>query len=657
MRHWPLAGIGLIALILTGCAGQQAFSDSKQLISQGRTEEGLAALNKVVAEYPDNQEYRAYYIRQRELQADRMVREADNLRVNEQFEAAEQKYRSVLNTFPGHPRAEDGLKRVATDRRHLQLLADAEKAKQGGHVDKARQLLRQALSENSRNTKARKMLSEINTAKHRSDMTPVGPDSPLNALVTLEFQQAPLPAIFDVLSRSTGVNFVFDKDVKLDARATIMAKNTPLSEALNVLLTGQQLTKRVLNDRSVLIYPAQPGRQRELEELRVKTFYLGNVDAKSALGLIKTVVKTRDVFVDDKLNMLVMRDTPEAIAVAEKLLASQDLAEPEVMLEVEVMEISNAKLLELGVNFPEKVTISPAKAITDVGQGLWTIGDLRNSTRDAIRVGNIDPALVINLKNTDGATNTLANPRIRVKNRDKAKIHIGDRVPVITTVSLPNGGGTSESVNYLDVGLKVDVEPLVHLNDEVSIKVGLEVSNIADEVTSKQGLVTYKIGSRTANTSLRLKDGETQVLAGLIRQEDIQSANRFPLLGKLPVLGRLLSSEKSQLNKSELVLMITPRILRNLDIPDINNTEFDSGTEAAVGSESLRLSNRGSEVKVPASGGGEGGFVPQPDMGNQVPVAPPSLPPPAPEPVPAQPVEQPLVESGQNPNKSNKRIQ
>ncbi|MBB5020335.1 general secretion pathway protein D [Chitinivorax tropicus] len=656
MRQWPLAGVGLIVLALSGCAGQQAFSDSKQLLAQGRTDEGMAMLNKVVSEYPNNQEYRAYLVRQRELITDRMNREADSSRLNEQYEAAEQKYREVLAMSPDNPRAQEGLRRIDTDRKHQQSISSAEKAKQEGNLDKSKQLLRQTLSENPRNAKARKMLSDINSAKHRADMQTVGPDSPLNALVTLEFQQAPLPAIFDVLSRSTGVNFVFDKDVKLDARATIMAKNTPLNEALNVLLTGQQLTKRLLNDRSVLIYPAQPGRQRELEELRVKTFYLGNVDAKNALGLIKTVVKTRDVYVDDKLNMLIMRDTPEAIAVAEKLLASQDLAEPEVMLEVEVLEISSAKLQDLGVSLPEKINLYPAKAIVDVGQDLWTIGDLKNMSRDSLRVGNISPALIVNLKNTDGVTNTLANPRIRVKNRDKAKIQIGDRVPVITTISLPNGGGTSESVNYLDVGLKVEVEPVVHMNDEVSIKIGLEVSNIADEVVSKQGLVTYKIGSRNANTSLRLKDGETQVLAGLIRQDELQSAMRVPLLGKMPVLGRLFSSEKDQKSKSELVLMITPRILRNLDVPDVSNTEFDSGTEAAVGSDALRLSNRGSEVKVPVGGADAGGgMAPPPDMGSQ-------MPPPAPEPVqpappPAQPAPGTNESAQQGANKSHKRTQ
>lgn len=185
---------------------------------------------------------------------------------------------------------------------------------------------------------------------------------------------------------------------------------------------------------------------------------------------------------------------------------------------------------------------------------------------------------MLNLLATDSDSKLLANPRIRVKNHKKAKIHIGDRVPVITTTT--NTNSTSESVNYLDVGIKLEVEPSVMVSDEVSIDIGLEVSNIAKEITSKSGTLTYQVGTRNANTTLRLKNGETQVLAGLINDTERSSSNRVPGLSSLPLIGRLFANKNDTHDKSEIVLLITPRIVRNIVPPEASLGEFSIGTES-----------------------------------------------------------------------------
>jgi general secretion pathway protein D len=202
-----------------------------------------------------------------------------------------------------------------------------------------------------------------------------------------------------------------------------------------------------------------------------------------------------------------------------------------------------------------------------------------------VRLTFTDPFFLLTLRQQDGTTSVLANPRIRVKNKEKAKIHIGDRVPVITTTAAAAGGFVSESVSYLDVGLKLEVEPLVYLEDEVGIKIGLEVSNIAREVrSSTSNTLTYQIGTRNASTSLRLRDGETQILAGLISDEDRRSANRVPGIGEMPVVGRLFSATRDSAAKTEIVLLITPRLVRTLARPDARTIEFAAGTEASTGS-------------------------------------------------------------------------
>jgi general secretion pathway protein D len=309
---------------------------------------------------------------------------------------------------------------------------------------------------------------------------------------------------------------------------------------------------------------------------------------------VKTLVKTKDLIVDEKLNLLVMRDTPDAVRMAERLVAAQDLAEAEVMLEVEVLEVGTNVLQELGIRYPEQFSYS----IVGSGgtPGTVTLPEWHNRDSSLVRLTVSNPFLILNLKNETGKSNLLANPRIRVKSKEKAKIHIGDKVPVITNTSTATGL-VSESVNYLDVGLKLDVEPTVTLDDEVGIKIGLEVSSIVREVRTTAGALTYQLGTRNASTSLRLKDGETQVLAGLISEEDRKTANQIPGLGDLPVIGRLFGSHLDTTNKTEIVLLITPRIVRNIARPDIRMEQFASGTEGAIGVPPLVLQS------LPLSGG------------------------------------------------------
>jgi general secretion pathway protein D len=166
-----------------------------------------------------------------------------------------------------------------------------------------------------------------------------------------------------------------------------------------------------------------------------------------------------------------------------------------------------------------------------------------------------------------------------VRNKEKAKVLVGDKIPVVTTTT-GQSGFVSDSVNYLDVGLKLDVEPTVYADDEVAIKIALEVSSLGTAVKTASGTLAYQIGTRNATTLLRLHDGETQLLAGLISRDDRTNSSRIPGVGDLPVLGRLFSSQQDDSQRTELVLAITPRILRNVRRPDANETELWVGTEA-----------------------------------------------------------------------------
>jgi general secretion pathway protein D len=379
---------------------------------------------------------------------------------------------------------------------------------------------------------------------------------------------------------------VFDKDVPPDAKATVFVRNTTLDDVMRFILVTNQLERKVLNDSTVLIYPNTPAKTRDYKELVVRSFYLSNADVKQTANMVRQLVKTKDLFVDEKLNLLVIRDTAEAVAMAEKLVANQDLGEPEVMLEVQVLEVGYSRLQQLGIALPTSLSLSVMGAAGIGGQ--LTGGEAKNLNSSLFRLNVPDPLVSLNFRKQDGRTNVLANPRIRVKNREKAKIHIGDKVPVITTTAGATGF-VSESINYLDVGLKLEVEPQVFLEDDVGIKVGLEVSNVANQVKSSSGTVAYQVGTRNATTTLRLKDGETQVLAGLINDEDRRSSTGIPGISDMGALGRLFSNNDDTVNKTEIVLLITPRVLRNVERPGIKLEQFNSGTEAEVGGASLEL--------------------------------------------------------------------
>jgi len=575
------------ALALAGCAAGIAFDEGRNLIESGDMDGGLAKVSEAVAQNPGSREYRAYYDLQRKIALRQHLALAEQARRAGRSEAAESLYRRMLLLDPENTQAKAGLEALAAERRQRELLADAGQLYAKGDLAAAHAKTAQVLVENPSNRDAQQLLRRIEERTIKATASRTRLAAALRKPVSIEFRDASLRQVFDVLSRQTGLNFIFDREVKPDLRTTISVKNTNLDEVLRFILVTNQLERKVLNGTTLLVYPNTQAKNRDYQDLVVKSFYLANADVKQTANMIKSMVKTKDMYVDEKLNLLVIRDTPDAVRMAERLIANQDLAEPETMLEVEVLEVASSLLTELGIRYPEQLSYSLVGAAGT--PGTVTLPEWLNRDAGLVRLTVTDPLLIVNLKDQVGHTNVLANPRIRVKNREKAKIHIGDKVPVITTTTTSTGFA-SESVSYLDVGLKLDVEPTVYLDNDVGIRVGLEVSNIVREITSSTGTLTYQVGTRTANTTLRLHDGETQILAGLISDEDRNTVYQIPGLGNIPLLGRLFGSNSDTANKTEIVLLITPHVVRNLARPALRFEEFAGGTESAVGAPPLLLS-------------------------------------------------------------------
>lgn len=572
------------ALLCAACTTQPDLSEGRQLIAMGRYEEGLASLEQAARTHPKQLEAYTVYVMQRDAIVSAHVREGDSLRQAGNFDAAEAQYRRALRLDPASAVVQSGLEANAKARRHAELMAQAEQALRNGDAAGAERTARTVLAADSTHPRARAVMKAVNDRRGSAEAVPPRLRAALQRPVTLDLRDAPLRSILGIMASHGDLNFVFDRDVKTDMRTSIMVRDMSLDDVLRVLLLTNQLERKTLNDNSILIYPATQAKQREYQELVTRSFYLSNADPKQTAAMIRALVKTRDLFVDEKLNLIIMRDTADAVRLAEQLVATQDLGEPEVMLELEVLEVASSLAQELGLRYPEQVGFY----LPDASGAIPALVELSSRNLQAM-VAN--PVLLLNLRKQDGTTNLLANPRIRVKNRDKAKVHIGERVPVITTTSTANVG-VSSSVSYLETGLKLDVEPNIFLDDEVAIKIQLEVSNILEQL-NVSGTVAYRLGTRNAATTLRLRDGETQVLAGLISSEDRKNFAKVPYAGDMPVLGRLFRNDNIQGSKSEIVLLLTPRIVRNLARPDTVAAQFFSGTDAAPGAPPLRLTSGG----------------------------------------------------------------
>ncbi|WP_207868250.1 secretin N-terminal domain-containing protein [Pseudomonas sp. 58(2021)] len=590
-RSRLLMSLGLCAGLAACSSAQVANKEAADLIEQGQYEAGLARIEEGLRENPRDTELHLLLNSGRAKAITALLTSGDTDRARRDFASARTAYSRVLTIEPNNRRAQDALRQLDYLRSMDEKLELARGDLRRGDIYGADRQVKQILELDPKNDGALELQGNIRLVQSRNVIQYPQLRTRLDRPVTLEFRDANLKTIFEVLSQVAGLNFIFDKDLRPDMKATIFVRDVRIEDAVQLLLQQNQLHQKVVNENTLLIFPDSPQKLKDYQELVMRTFYLTSIDANTALNMIKTMLKTRDVFVDERLNTLTMRDTEDAVRMAEKLLQSQDQSNPEVVLEVEVMEVATQRILDLGLQWPNTFGV-----VNSDGSAVSILDQLKgiNSSRISI---SPSPQAKINAQDND--INTLASPVIRVSNREQARIHIGQRVPIISATSVPSTQGPviTESVTYLDVGLKLEVQPTVHLNNEVAIKIALEVSNATPLEPTRQGTIPVQVDTRNAQTSLRLHDGETQILAGLMRNDHGATGNKIPGLGDIPGLGRLFGSNKDTIGKSELVLSITPRIVRNLPYQSPSDMEFPTGTETSM---HIQAPDRSQNYTMPA---------------------------------------------------------
>jgi general secretion pathway protein D len=560
-------------LLLAGCAQQLIRDEASTQLREGQYEASIKTLQDGVARYPESTTLRGGLISTRGEAIAHLVAQATQERMQGQMDAASATLERARKLDPQNTRVIDLVTDLMRERHVQQSLQTARKQVDAGQKDAALRTLDSALSDAPRHPDLQSLKRQLELEQRLGAGSANRLALADTRQISLDMRNAPLSSLLEVIRDNSGVNFVVDRDVQMEQRASIFIRSARVEDAIDLVLSAFQLSRHIVDGKTVMVYPNTPEKHKQHREQVIRVFHLANAQAKTTATLLQNMLRIQPPFVDERANMIALREPPEIVALAERLVALHDQSEAEVMLEVEVLEVKSSRLTELGINVPNAVTFSPLPL---PGQGGLTLDSFNsiNSSRVGVGVGNV----LLNLRREVGDFNTLANPRIRSRSREKATILIGDKIPVITTTAGSNGF-VSENVSYQDVGLKLEVEPIVSPDDEVSIKLALEVSTLAGQVRTTGGSLAYQIGTRNANTTLRLRDGETQLLGGLISRDERSSSNRVPGLGDVPLAGRLFSSQKDDNQRTELVLAITPRILRSAARPDVSQAEMWVGTE------------------------------------------------------------------------------
>jgi len=426
-------------------------------------------------------------------------------------------------------------------------------------------------------------------------LAPPGLDLPTDVKLpdSLLFTSASSRMVFMALARFANLSVVFDPAFR-DQPITVDLRKNSLEDALASLTASTHTFYRITAQRTITIVPDTPAKRREYEESVVRTFYLSNADVKEVIDLLRVVVDVRQISPITATNAISLKDTPERIAAAGQLISAIDKARPEVVIDVELLEVNRNKLSEYGMQF---VSVGSAGVNGSVQLPAdLTLQTLTNLTQADVLLAGF-PALAYRLLKTDLSTRVLANPHIRTSDGLSGQARFGERVPVPTTVFAPiAAGGVNQqpitSFAYENIGVNIDITPRTHHDDDLTL--ALKVSVTSQTGTGFGGLPTF--GNREVNTTIRLKDGETNILAGLIRDDERTELSGTPGLSDLPLIGRLFAVHHKEAAQTDIILTLTPHIVRVLDLTETDLRPFrlsrDSGSSGAAELPTIQLPPR-----------------------------------------------------------------
>jgi general secretion pathway protein D len=350
---------------------------------------------------------------------------------------------------------------------------------------------------------------------------------------------------------------------------SVSAKHVSFEQAFNMVLQSTNTTYKILGPNSLLIYEDTPDKRKQYEDRYFKTFHLSTLKAERMAEILKASMDVRALVANNDLGTIQVREARDTLDVVEKLIAANDRKPAEIMLNVEVLELDANKAAQVGIDLGNQVSVqTPQVKISDLIHGASLMND-----------GLVTlPTVALNYLKTNTDARTLSNPRLRTVDGQPAKILVGDKVPLQSGTVTQATGSSSVMYEYHDIGIKLEVVPKYHLDDSIFVDLTIEVSSLGQNIGTAAS-PAYEIGTRNVHTTMILREGETAILGGLISESDTHSVNGLPGTSSTDIFGRLLSNTGDTRKRTELVLTITPRLVRSQSLPSRSNTDFYSGTE------------------------------------------------------------------------------
>ncbi|HEV8661742.1 MAG TPA: type II and III secretion system protein [Candidatus Methylomirabilis sp.] len=583
---WATATV--LALGLASCA-QTGRLPTGEPLTASDFDATIARYTETLVKDPQSVEARIGLVRTLRAAAEFYFREGTRLEREGALDDALTAHHRALQYNPDHATARAAAARVTDRRRAVMLLNRAkEVAGRGAYRDAARLLAeaRQLAPDHPEvealfaEVTARAGVGEALEAQQREAEARGLTSLPLKP-VSLRFKDTDVKDVLEVVAGLGGVNIFLDEGLTAK-RITTYIKDLPLRDAFELLLSTNRLFAKQVGPRTLVVIPDTPAKHQQYDDLVVHTFYLGDTEAKTQVNLLRTILNTRQIFVNEKLNALVVRDTPEKVALAKKLLHANDRGIGEVEIELEIIEVKADARDNLGLLFDKAYQVKLNVPTVIVGESFQD--QLGGST-----LALPSPAVTLNILKNLADTTTLASPTVRVLDRQKARILIGERRPFqISTISsstattaTPTTGGTPAGtiqetrVEFRDVGLKLTLTPTIHLNGDVTIELNFEISSVGAAIG---GDLLPSVNTRNLDSFIKVRDGETRLLGGLIQNDTTVTTDKLPLLGDIPFLGRLFSNVATTKIRTDVIISVTPRLVKVVEPAAEDVQTFWSGT-------------------------------------------------------------------------------
>jgi general secretion pathway protein D len=612
-------------LLVLLCLSLPAFADqAKTLYDKGSDAEARQNYEQAYDYYkqayalkPKDLKYRASYERTRFLSAASHVHRGQILRDAGKLDESVAEFQKAIEIDPSSFIAQQELRRTQ------QMVREAQNPQPQASAG------------------AGALRRRLDSAQGPVELTPIS-----NVPITLKLTED-TKVIYETIGKLAGINVLFDPDYT-SRRVRIELNGVTLEDALEVVSFETKTFWRPVTPNTIFVAQDNPAKRKELEQNVIKTFYLSNLsqptELQDVVNAMRTILEVSRIQQLPSQGAIVVRGTPDQMALAQKLVDDLDKAKPEVLVEVAVMQVSRDKMHNLGISPPTSATVqlqSNVTQTTGTNQSGTAGGTVTQGTANTInlnRLANLDatdfqvtiPPATATALLSDTNTKLIQNPQIRALDGQKATLKIGDRVPVATGSFQPGIGGVgvnplvNTQFQYLDVGVNIDITPRVHAGREVTLKMSLDISAVTSRVNIG-GIDQPVIGQRKIEHEIRLKDGEVNLLGGILEDQQTKSLSGIPGLASIPILKYLFSQTNTEHRENEIVFVLIPHIIRGPEGSRSNIDMLDVGTANA-----LELRRTGSRPSAPA---GTQGTNPQP----QSQVQPATPPPAAPQPPPQQP--------------------